>query len=281
MPSIVSQTQVDSPPRNTAACISDHIPAEDLVDTTVTPLVQSIHHDSVVAVEKMADEPPPSSPWAFLSWKTSGKKPKAKPVQVASYVRNAKGSSGGKASFSRTSASMKKRCKIVDTPSESAAVSDPASIVLAKQLHHQYLMELHESLKKNRMVASVASVHDPSSLMSVHPVLSDAASIAHFDDPSPLLFDTVVSNANEEKRTHGLARMHGLAPAGMPIPEKGMAYIVRADNVAKEPVKESNQEMYNRFKHEEVEDQKKKDQKAVKKLKKDGKVRTLAPFMYS
>jgi hypothetical protein len=28
-------------------------------------------------------------------------------------------------------------------PSACAAISDPVSIILAKRLHHQYLMELH------------------------------------------------------------------------------------------------------------------------------------------
>jgi hypothetical protein len=68
----------------------------------------------------------------------------------------------------------------------------------------------------------------------------------------------------------------------MSIPQKGKAYVVRVDNMLiKEPVKESNQEMYNHLKHEEEGDKKKKDKKEVKKLKKEGRVSTLAPYMYS
>jgi hypothetical protein len=39
--------------------------------------------------------------------------------------------------------------------------------------------------------------------------------------------------------------------------------------------------MYNCFKHEEEGGKKKKDNKEVKKLKKEGKVCTLAPYTYS
>ena len=75
---------------------------------------------------------------------------------------------------------------------------------------------------------------------------------------------------------------HGLAPLGMSIPAEGNAYVTGGGiNTDKEPLMESNLERYNRFKEEEEVTKKKKEKKEVKKLKNDGKVRTLAPYMYS
>ena len=75
---------------------------------------------------------------------------------------------------------------------------------------------------------------------------------------------------------------HGLAPHGMSIPDKGNAYVIGGDNApVKEPLMESNLEEYNQFKQEEEAAKKKDEKKEVKKLKKDGKVHTLAPYMFS
>jgi hypothetical protein len=85
--------------------------------------------------------------------------------------------------------------------------------------------------------------------------------------------------------TVGLAKKktttHGLAPWGMSIPEQGNAYEIGGDNEVKEPLMESTLERHNRFTEEQEEAKKKKEKKEVKKLKKDGKVRTLTPYMYS
>jgi hypothetical protein len=110
-------------------------------------------------------------------------------------------------------------------------------------------------LKKYQIVRTVASAEDPPTM------LCDKSAMVHQSPPL----------AKQQKT------MLGLAPRGMSIPRKGMAYVVRVDNMVKEPtVKESNEEMYNCVKHEEEEDKKKKDKKEGKKLKKEGKVCTLA-----
>ena len=57
--------------------------------------------------------------------------------------------------------------------------------------------------------------------------------------------------------------------------------MIGGDNEVKQPLMESTFERHNRFKEEQDEAKKKKEKKEVKKLKKDGKVRTLAPYMYS
>jgi hypothetical protein len=75
--------------------------------------------------------------------------------------------------------------------------------------------------------------------------------------------------------------IHGLAPVGMKIPVKGKAFRVGGGVSTKQPLKESNQEKYNRIKAEKEAKSHKKNKRAVKKLKKEGKVGTLASFMYS
>jgi hypothetical protein len=67
----------------------------------------------------------------------------------------------------------------------------------------------------------------------------------------------------------------------MSIPEQGNPYVISSADTVKEPLVESNLEMYNRFQGEEDGVKKKKQKKEVKKLKKDGKARTLAPYMFS
>jgi hypothetical protein len=82
--------------------------------------------------------------------------------------------------------------------------------------------------------------------------------------------------AKREKRA-----THGLAPKGMVVPRKGEAFMIGGSGSAKVPLKESNLEIHNRIKEEQEEKKKKKDKSVAKKQKKEGKVRTLAPYMYS
>jgi hypothetical protein len=67
----------------------------------------------------------------------------------------------------------------------------------------------------------------------------------------------------------------------MVVPKKGEAFMIGGSGSAKVPLKESNLEIYNRIKEEQEEKKKKKDKRAAKKQKKEGKVRTLALYMYS
>jgi hypothetical protein len=257
MPSIVSQTQPDSP-RTTALYHSEYNPTDIPVDDVVVGPVVQPPLVALVAAEQNCEDKSSPALWSFLSWKPSVKKVKAKPVQVASHFRNVKGSSSGKVSASHAStSSFKKRGKIVNSPSVCPAVSDPASLLLAKKLHHEYLMELHDRFKK----PAVGTVADCFKKPAVGTVAGGGMQL------SPL--------AKPQKT------MHGLAPHGMSIPEKGKAFVMRVDNTVKEPVKESNSEMFNRFELEEESGKKKEDKKEVKKLKREGKVRTLAPYMYS
>ena len=73
---------------------------------------------------------------------------------------------------------------------------------------------------------------------------------------------------------------HGLAPNGMNVPKKGEAYLVGRIKGVKETLKESNLEKYRRIGEERDERKRKEDKKTVKRLKKEGKVCTLAPYMY-
>jgi hypothetical protein len=76
------------------------------------------------------------------------------------------------------------------------------------------------------------------------------------------------------------SQTNGLAPFRMGVPLEGKACMVRGGHTKKVPLKESNQEMYNRIQKEKELKGKKKDKRIIKKLKKDGKVGTLAPFMF-
>lgn len=80
---------------------------------------------------------------------------------------------------------------------------------------------------------------------------------------------------------HGSKGTHGLAPSGMTIPRIGNAFRVGGVASSKKPLKESNQEKYKRIKAEQEDKVYKKNKRAVKKLKREGKVSTLALFMYS
>ena len=81
-------------------------------------------------------------------------------------------------------------------------------------------------------------------------------------------------------KTTKMVAKHGLAPVGMTIPLQKKAYRVGGSDSAKHPLKESNNEKYHRIKAEQEERKKKKKTRAANKLKKAGKVATLAPFMF-
>ncbi len=72
---------------------------------------------------------------------------------------------------------------------------------------------------------------------------------------------------------------HGLAPTGMSVPLKKKPFCVGGTDTTKCPLKESNYKKYHRIKAEEDDRKKKQNIRAAKKLKKSGKVATLAPFM--
>jgi hypothetical protein len=72
---------------------------------------------------------------------------------------------------------------------------------------------------------------------------------------------------------------HGLSPKGMSLPHAGAYRVGRA--MPKQPLKESNQEKFNRIKLEREKKNIRKNQISIKKLKREGKVSTLASFMYS
>jgi hypothetical protein len=65
----------------------------------------------------------------------------------------------------------------------------------------------------------------------------------------------------------------------MEVPVKGQAFCVGGSGVVKQPLKESNLEKFIRIQTEQ--DEKKKAKSIAKRLKKEGKVATLAPFFYS
>jgi hypothetical protein len=89
-------------------------------------------------------------------------------------------------------------------------------------------------------------------------------------------FDKKKPMTNKNKKVGN----HGLAPKGMSIPVKGKSFRVGGIGSSKTPVKESSHEKCVRIKSELEEKKKKKDKATVKKLKKEGKVGTLASFMY-
>jgi hypothetical protein len=95
-----------------------------------------------------------------------------------------------------------------------------------------------------------------------------------------VLFKGFMENEKKQNITRKKA-CHGLAPKGMSIPKKGGAYLVGGIGGKPEVLKESNLEKYNRIGAELEDKRNKKDKKVVKKLKKDGKITTLASFMYS
>jgi hypothetical protein len=97
----------------------------------------------------------------------------------------------------------------------------------------------------------------------------------------------VKSNAPKKKQRVAVVDIpnniaaHGLSPAGMEVPVKGQAFCVGGSGVVKQPLKESNLEKFIRIQTEQDEKKKKKAKSIAKRLKKEGKVATLAPFFYS
>jgi hypothetical protein len=94
-------------------------------------------------------------------------------------------------------------------------------------------------------------------------------------DPVRIGQEKITAHVTKKKRSHGLA------PKGMCIPVRGDAFRVGGARTPKQPLKESSQEKYNRIKSEQEKKRLKKNQRDVKRLKKEGKVGTLAPFMFS
>jgi hypothetical protein len=227
MPSIISGTEVDSPVIDVAVCHDDKYPK--VCDDGCTLLADP---SSGAVKERIVTEVfvPPFYPlWTRVAAKQAKKSPAANSETIsASQLRDC-----------TLSASRKRGSTIFDVPCGLSNVVDPANLLLAKKIHHDELMELHERLKKSQDVAKPA------------------------------------------RCAKKIITRHGLAPFGMSIPELGNAYVTAGAGAVKEPLVESNLELYNRFQVEEVEAKKKKGKKEVKKLKKDGKVRTLAPFMFS
>ena len=90
---------------------------------------------------------------------------------------------------------------------------------------------------------------------------------------------TSAVHATADKRDK--AGSHGWAPLGMIILTTGNAFRFGGVASIKKPLKESNLEMYNRIQAEKEVKAGRKNMTAVKKLKKEGKVSTLASLMYS
>ena len=73
---------------------------------------------------------------------------------------------------------------------------------------------------------------------------------------------------------------HGLAPTGMTVPLEKKTFRVGGTDTTKCPLKESNYKKYHCIKAEQEGRKKKQNIRAANKLKKSGKVATLAPFMF-
>jgi len=240
MPTIVTQTQLDSP----VSCDSEEHDGKYL---KVRDDSHTVTEDLTIIKDSVVDKA--SIPRTFPLWTSFIKKRSEMSfaAECALAVPNSKRSSVNLASDS-TASSLKKRRSIFVEPRAPTVSVDPADLRLAQKIHHDELMQLHEHFKKKQ---------------------KDAKPEVSAKDVKPVV---LVKNQ---------ISTHGLAPMGMSIPEKGEAYVIRVNDTVKEPLVESHLEMYNRFKEEEEGAKKKKEKKEVKKLKKDGKVRTLAPYMFS
>jgi hypothetical protein len=215
MPSIVSQTQSDSPVRIILQHHSDDdrmIPDDNLIGikNPSSSIVHSVNEltipadnltqlDVLEGIEYSPSSVPTSAVLPFLTWKTTAKNPKS--LNVSRPSRYYKRSSQNKSS----SSSSKKVRKFISANAGSVD-NDPASALLAKRLHHEELMQLHAHFKKKSI---------PDKLL-------------------PLSKQTYLT--------------HGLAPFGKTIPKEGQAYVVGSDCCAKQPLQESNLEMFNQFK---------------------------------
>ena len=74
-------------------------------------------------------------------------------------------------------------------------------------------------------------------------------------------------------------RTHGLAPFGMTVPLPGKAYVMGKGGKGKIPLMESNLETYNRIQTVKLGKAAKDNKRLIQRLKKTGKVATLAPYM--
>ena len=235
MPNIVSQTQVDSPTFSSPFEEYVENEAKILDDSLTVPEVSlNLAEDRSSFAEMPVDKG--SSPRSYPLWTGHAKKDTKK-----LYVAETPEWVLSKPSDWIASSAKKKRKIGGKGCAQIGVADDPASILLAKKLRHEYLMELHDFFKKGRKDASTVLV----------------------------------------TKTKNKSSTHGLAPRGLSIPAQGNAYVVGGSNAAKEPLIESTLERHNRFEEEEETARKKKEKKEVRNLKKDGKVCTLAPYMYS
>jgi hypothetical protein len=86
--------------------------------------------------------------------------------------------------------------------------------------------------------------------------------------------------SNSKQKVYKKRQTHGLAPFRICIPQKGKAYVIGTSSTGKVPLKESNQEIYNRIQQVKTRKAEKEDKRNLKLLKKRGKVCTLASFMF-
>jgi hypothetical protein len=75
-------------------------------------------------------------------------------------------------------------------------------------------------------------------------------------------------------------RTHGLAPFGMTVPLNGKAYMTEKGSKGKRPLMESGFEIYNRIQIVKSQKMAKDNKRYIQRLKKTGKVGTLAPYMF-
>ena len=75
-------------------------------------------------------------------------------------------------------------------------------------------------------------------------------------------------------------RTLGLAPLGMTVLLPGKAYVIGKEGKGKIPLMESNSETYNWMQTVKLGKAAKDNRRLIKRLKKTGKVATLAPYMF-
>ncbi len=229
MPSIVSQTQFDSP--TFSSPLLDYDENEVKVSNVSLTVAEDLScvQESLVVVDNASNSPSHSFLKSCAKTDASKLYAAAPPDWVLSKPSD------------WTVSSVKKRRKTAGKRRATSDVADdPASLRLAHKIRHDDLMELHDHFKKNRKDSTTGGGVSKNKIAT-----------------------------------------HGLAPRGMSIPEKGKAYVIGGGIVVTEPLMESTLERHNRFKEEEERAKKKKEKKEVNQLKKDGKVTTLAPYMFS
>ena len=137
-------------------------------------------------------------------------------------------------------------------------------------------------LLANEIIPTVIPVEGISKKLFA-PVKNDTTAIKKSRKPGQ---EPIHKKANDSKsicsspRASNSVSKHGLAPTGMAIPLQKNAFRVGGCDIEKCPLKETSQEKYHRIKAEREVRQKKKNIRAANKLKKSGKVATLAPFMF-